>query len=1078
MINDYRLLRRIAQGGMGVIYEAEQISLERRVAVKLLSNLGIVSDQQLQRFKNESLAAARLDHSNIVPIMSVGVTSNGNHYLVMKLITGSNLAHFIGSLATIQTDSTDQTPTAERRFAFSPGSSASFSLGPPYNAVSSQAPTKSLHEPTDEKVSIVPQVDQSAQDNNNIQKVFGSDRVHDPQFFKGVAERFIQVAEGLQYAHDRGVVHRDIKPSNLLIDQTGKIWISDFGIAKFESREDLTMTGAVIGTPRYMSPEQASGTKGLVDHRTDIYSLGVTLYELLTLKPIFEVARLDQLYLKIAEEEPIAPRVYNPAMPVDLETILCKSMNKEITERYHSVSDMADDLKRFLKDEPILAKRAGLWDRSLKWPRRHKLFITTFLSVSLVSIIALVVLITMMAVHNHRQLELLKLAERSQLELKKSLYFSKIKEAGTALEAGDTRQVTQILGNLRPQQEEPDFRGEEWHYLWNQVHNSRKLISESDTPVYVLCFSPNGRTYATSGLDAIIRIYDASTSQLIQEFATGQIEVNGLDFSPQGDKLASVGDDGTVRVWEIDWKHNQASEKLIIEAHERIAFRVLFSHDGNQIITAGNDPNVKLWDAKTGASQGHLTGHVDSKVSIALSPAENILASVGFDQRVIIWDLNSQEPLLELPYLKKDKVGRPTSLVFSPDGTQFAVASTNKRIQLRNSDSGELIEEFLHSDEVHGVVFASDGKSLISRDFSGMISVWPLGQKNGQDNRSWKAHEGRIYHLATSPLNDQLLSVGEDGLVLAWNYQKQFQRNYLQKQNCDFDAVEFITLPEGERLVTLEKNVIELWDPATCQLIRSLHKSEVHLQTLTVSRDSSIIVAGGREGDLVLYDVVHDRSVRGWNIRDGFDTEQIRISSNNELIAATSFPIETGGALYVHNLRTSQTYTRDIPVECNSVSFSNDGKQLFFSGSFNTLVVWDVETRKVLHDIRGHSHPILYIESNLHNNLVATSGKDRLIKLWNSDTWTSPVVLAGHNNGVLCSEFSPVSSRLVSGGDDGQVKIWSIEPGHEQELYSIDHGRIRPKSISFSKDGRYLACLLKNPDSDLTKIQIINWREK
>jgi serine/threonine protein kinase len=325
-IGDYRLLREIGRGGMGVVYEAEQLSLRRRVALKILPFAGGVDSRQLQRFRNEAEAAAHLHHSHIVPVFAVGA-ERGVHFYAMQYIEGQSLAALIADLA------------AARRNQAADGSK----------------PAKGNAAPSTE-VALALETDHSA---------------HTNRFFRRLALIGLQTAEALEYAHQMGVVHRDIKPANLLLDSRGEVWITDFGLAQFQNHAGLTVTGELVGTLRYVSPEQALAGCGLVDYRTDIYSLGATLYELLTLKPVLDGKDRHALLHQIAFDEPKSPRQVDPSIPVELEIIILKALAKTPGDRYGSAQELADDLNRFLEDKPIQAKRPTLAERGRKWLRRH-----------------------------------------------------------------------------------------------------------------------------------------------------------------------------------------------------------------------------------------------------------------------------------------------------------------------------------------------------------------------------------------------------------------------------------------------------------------------------------------------------------------------------------------------------------------------------------------------------------------------------------------------------------------------------------------------------------------------------------
>jgi serine/threonine protein kinase len=341
-LGDFRILREIGRGGMGVVYEAVQLSLDRRVALKVLPFAAALDAKQLQRFKNEAQAAAHLHHTNIVPVYAVG-SERGVHFYAMQLIEGQNLAAVVEDL---------------RRAAL-PGSTALPSrpedepTGPyPPPPVPARAPRTDTHRSLGAQLS-----------------TRRSDRA--AEFFRTVARLTTQAAEGLDYAHGMGVIHRDIKPANLLVDVRGNVWITDFGLAQFHADGGLTQTGDLLGTLRYMSPEQAGGQRVLIDHRTDVYSLGATLYELLTLRPIFDGEDRQTLSHQILNQEPRPPRSLDRSIPPELETIVLKAVSKSPAERYATARDFAEDLQRFLRNEPIRARRPTTWQRGRKWLRRH-----------------------------------------------------------------------------------------------------------------------------------------------------------------------------------------------------------------------------------------------------------------------------------------------------------------------------------------------------------------------------------------------------------------------------------------------------------------------------------------------------------------------------------------------------------------------------------------------------------------------------------------------------------------------------------------------------------------------------------
>jgi tetratricopeptide (TPR) repeat protein len=357
VLGDFRILREVGRGGMGIVYEAEQVSLGRRVALKVLPLAGMLGPKPLQRFQNEARAAAGLHHTNIVPVHFVG-SERGVHFYAMQLIDGQPLSELIRELRQPPTELAPASPVAGE------------ATTPHMPADGLEGNTK----PTPRQATLAT----------------GGGRGRD--YFRKVAELAQQAAEALDYAHQAGIVHRDVKPANLLLDVSGRLWVTDFGLAHVQSEASLTATGDLVGTLRYMSPEQALAKRVPIDHRTDVYSLGATLYELLTLQPAFDGSDRQELLRQIAFEEPRPPRRLNKAIPAELETIVLKAMEKSPAERYATAQELAEDLERFLRDEPIRARRPSLVLRARKWGRRHKPVVFA-LAAGLLSVLVLAVVV-------------------------------------------------------------------------------------------------------------------------------------------------------------------------------------------------------------------------------------------------------------------------------------------------------------------------------------------------------------------------------------------------------------------------------------------------------------------------------------------------------------------------------------------------------------------------------------------------------------------------------------------------------------------------------------------------------------
>ncbi len=350
-LGDFRIIREVGRGGMGVVYEAEQISLGRHIALKVLARQGLAGSSHLQRFLFEARAAARLHHSNIVPVFGIG-EQDGVHYYAMQFIHGRGLDVVFAELRAGASDSASIVLTASAepltaQFSGVSRSGVAPATDPPRGEAEPGAGGETVTAGTIMRASA------------------GRSRL---PYYRAVARVGADVAEALAYAHSQGILHRDIKPSNLLLDVDGTVWVTDFGLAKAAEADVLTDSGDLVGTLRYMAPERFEGWS---NPRSDIYSLGATLYELLTLNPLFDEPNQVRLMKMVAHEAPAAPRKLDPGIPRDLETIVLKAIGKDPEQRYGSAEQMAEDLRRFLSDRPILARRTGGMERLWRWSRRN-----------------------------------------------------------------------------------------------------------------------------------------------------------------------------------------------------------------------------------------------------------------------------------------------------------------------------------------------------------------------------------------------------------------------------------------------------------------------------------------------------------------------------------------------------------------------------------------------------------------------------------------------------------------------------------------------------------------------------------
>ncbi len=585
----------IGRGGMGVVYQAQQESLSRKVALKVLPSSALLSPEDILRFKREAQAAARLHHTNIVPVHGVG-EDQGIHFYVMQYIEGRGLDAIIAELRRSRAkprtphEQAGQTPpqapdeTARLAGYIETGQlSGLHSIPDTQVAPHSGGALPERHVARSDFPSTVtePHAVLNGPSSNGSAEVSG----HVPAskvFLRSVARIGEQVAEALEYAHTQGVLHRDIKPSNLLLDRDGTTWITDFGLAKLSGSEDLTQSGSFVGTLRYMAPERFRG-KG--DARSEVYSLGLTLFELITLRPAFEAADYDSLIRKVSQEEPPRLRTLAPATPVDLQTIIHKAIAREPELRYQSAGALAEDLRRFIEDRPILARRESLGERLVRWSRKNRL---------LAGLIATVILLggalTVGSMVLYYRAAVRAEAGRRQLVL------MNVAAASERMDEGDFLRALPPLGEaLKLDQGDPAREEGHRYRLGSVLWGTPRIIQlcPHDGIVTSASFSSDGQRILTACADGRVRVWDLSSTLPVAPAINHGEFVDYAEFNPQGTRIVTAGRDGSARVWDA---RTAAAITPPLRHSGGVPFAT-FSPDGRRVATAGWDGTARVWDA-------------------------------------------------------------------------------------------------------------------------------------------------------------------------------------------------------------------------------------------------------------------------------------------------------------------------------------------------------------------------------------------------------------------------------------------------------------------------------------------------
>ena len=1085
-LGDYRIIREVGRGGMGIVYEAEQLSLGRHVALKLLSLEARSNSRFAQRFEREARAAARLHHTNIVPVFGVGEHA-GMQFYVMQFIQGLGLDEVLrelqrsrdtgpaarepqgefrrpqqhvsptecarslmagrGNLTAIRQDGAGTAVPPEARFSGGQFSDTISWDGDPDRSPDGAVPQRpgaaagdgtvvlgslSDTDPASDLAAVLP----------GHSEVRSGARRRIPAYWQSIAQIGSQVAGALQYAHEQGILHRDIKPSNLLLDTRGTVWVADFGLAKTDDQQNLTHSGDVLGTFRYMSPEAFDNR---ADARGDVYSLGLTLYELAALRPAYDEIERHKLVKQITTTEPPRLDKLNPDVPRDLATIIHKAIDRDPDHRYPTAAALAADLARFLDDEPIRARRPSLVERMRRWARRNRELAVALSIIGLLLVAgAVAASITafkmtdlanqreidrrkavaarddaIAARHNERELREREADQRRQAEaarevaneraetVRQNLYFAQMSMAEHAWKGmTGARRMQDLLQKWRPGLErdaEPgtvaarDVRGWEWFYLASHFSRSELTLREAAGPIEMAAYSPDGSRFAIATKLRGAEIRDARTGRLLVAMHDHLGPVRTVGWNPDGTILAGAGDEAAVCLWDAANGRRLAT----LAGHQGVVHAVEFSPDGRQLLSIGSDQTIRLWDTGERRETAVLRGLAGEYHSARWSPNGMQIASASSDGTIRLWDAQTHAEIRKW----NDQLWHPC-LRWSPDGRCIACTSSDDlTIKLWDPQTGGELRRFRgHTGEVVSVAFDALGRRLASTGLDGAALVWDV--ESGKPQSAFRGHTLAATSACWSPDGLHLLSTGRDG-------------------------------------------VVQIWNTARVQEFTELQGHTAYPKCLAWSPDGRWLASGGNDETLRLWNVAAGREAAayscdgGWILSLCWHPHQPWIATGHKDGNIRILEESTGRLL-----ATIGGHTAGVAA----LAFSPDGRQLASGSHDGSTIIRDMHELPTADDVgpkpatlRGHTSSVLGLTFSPDGKSLATCSADNTIRIWETSGWTETALLTGHKGMVNAVCWSPDSRRVASCSWDNSARIWDVASqkltttlaGHVEILYTI-----------------------------------------
>ena len=895
-------------------------------------------------------------------------------------------------------------------------------------------------------------------------------------------ELFARVCEAVQHAHQKGIIHRDLKPSNILVteqDGVAQPKVIDFGIAKATSRQRLadqtiyTAFDQFIGTPAYMSPEQAGATGEDVDTRSDIYSLGVLLYELLTGRPPFEPERLrqaavDEIFRIIRDEDPARPSARLTTMSApelseisrcrfaappkllrelrgDLDWVVMKALEKLPARRYETANALAVEVRRHLHHEPVLARPPTAAYRFQKMVRRNKLAFAAATAV-LAALVAGLAMTSWMFLKEREARQRAVSAERTQERLRNEAeaqaYGSDLNLAARSLsENGSLGGVVNLLSAWRGRT--TDRRGWEWFYLNGTCHRETMTIRPGSNSLRSVAWTPDGRRLAVASDDGDVTIWDATTGRELARVRAHARGATAVAWNSDGTRLASGGEDAIIRIWDAA-SFNSVST---LRGHRDMVLCLAWSRDGEWLASGSQDGSVRIWDLASGSVIRSLAKKGQVK-AVTWSPDGRRLAAGGADVKVHVWD--SQTGLELLVLAKKERLlGYISAVAWSPDGQWLASGGSDSKVRIYQAATGEESLVFTgHPGSVAALAWSPDEKRLATtgRD-DGTVTIWDAFK--GEAKSAFRGHSSGVRSLAWQPGGEHVASASLDGTLKVWDLNSTDASLKVLEQEDQIMSVAWH--PDGTRLATASKDAsVRVWTPSEGRS-RLLGKHSQWAWRVAWNPAGTILASSAGDGEVKLWDMISSSEITNVVTVSG-QIRGLAWNPDGRSLAAAGW----GDQLSI--LDPTGRILRSIKLRCASVialAYSPDGRFIAAGGGEEILIV-DATSGQELKAIPRPGDAVRSLSWSPDGSRLAAAADDGLANIWDVRTGQELHKLSGHSGAVYAIAWSPDGSRLATGSWDNTLRIW--HPDNGRLLCTLMGSSSQITCLAWSSDGHQLAC--------------------